>query len=173
MGSLTVGWIHFAATGPDFKMVPLGSPLPERPTTEHKQGFRVKIAGKLLGGVREFSHSAKCVLGSLDSLHTLYEADPEAAQGKIPVVRMTSVTPVVTKGPQGNTTNYAPVFDIIAWTVRDEAMFGPRTVPAPGARAAAPTPKPAPAAHVPPPAQAAKAPEPAMAMAEDDDSMPF
>lgn len=133
MGSIQVGWMHFGPTGPDFQMVPLGHALPPRPTNEHKQGFKVKIAGRTLDGLREFSHSAKCVLSALDELHTAFEASPEAAQGKIPVVKLASTRAVVTSGPQGKTTNYAPVFEIVTWTDRMPEM-GERTVPAPGGK---------------------------------------
>lgn len=148
LGAIEVGWIAFGVTGPDFQLVPLGHPLPAQPTKEHKQGFRVRVSGRVLDGIREFSHSAKCVLGAMDDLHTRFEAAPEAAQGKIPVVKLAGTTPVVTTGPQGKTTNYAPVFEIVTWTDRSPEM-GERTVPAPGSK---PVAAPAPTAHVPPPA---------------------
>lgn len=171
LGSIEVGVVHFAASGPDFKVVPLGNPLPVAPSKDYKQCFKVKIAGNVLGGVREFSHSAKCVLSALDNLHSQFEAAPEAARGQVPIVQLAGTTAVVTNGPQGKTTNYAPVFQITGWTDRLEA-FGPRTVPAPGARAAAPAPAAAPAApatHVPPPGHV---PPPAAA-AVPADAMPF
>src|SRR6185369_1603116 len=92
-GSIEVGWIMFAATGPDFQLVPLGNRLPDKPSKDHKPGFRVKLSGRVIDGIREFSHSAKCVRESMDVLHTLFEASPEAAQGKIPVVKLTGTTP--------------------------------------------------------------------------------
>jgi len=148
IGSIEVGWIMFGVAGPDFQLVPLGHPLPAQPSKEHKQGFRVKLSGRVIDGIREFSHTAKCVLGAMDELHTRFEAAPEAAQGKIPVVRLAGTTPIVTKGPQGNTTAYAPVLEIVAWTDRAPEM-GERTVPAPGSNA---TPARPATAHVPPPA---------------------
>jgi hypothetical protein len=170
LGSIEVGVVHFAPTGPDFKTVPLGQPMPAAPTKDYKQCFKVKVAGNVLGGVREFSHSAKCVLSALDDLHSRFEAAPEAAQGKIPVVQLSGTTPVVTSGPQGKTTNYAPVFTITGWTDR-LPQFGERTVPAPkanghvgnGASAHVPPP-----GHVPPPAAAA-----APAGNEVPNEMPF
>lgn len=147
-GTIEVGWITFSATGPDFKMVPLGKPLPPQPTKDYKQGFRVKISGRVVDGIREFSHTAKCVLTAIDSLHIRYEAAPEAAAGKIPVVKLTGTAQIVTTGPQGKTTNYAPVFDIIAWTDRAPEM-GERTTAIPSGASASPQP---PAGHVPPPA---------------------
>lgn len=166
-GSIETGWMHFTATGPDFRLAPLGQPLPERPSKEHKQGFRVKVMGQILDGVREFSASAKSVLSAIDSLHTVFEGQPEAQTGKIPVVELTGSVAVVTNGPQGKVTSYSPQFDIVGWTDRLPEM-GERTVAIPkplNTTAAMPAPAPAPAApppnHVPPPAVAAPVAAPA------------
>jgi hypothetical protein len=137
MGSIEVGWIMFGMGAPDFRMVPLGAPLPAQPSKEHKQGFRVKLAGRVLDGVREFAQTAKCVLAAMDELHSAFLEAPEARAGKIPVVRLSGTTPIVSKGGGQTSTNYKPVFEIIAWTGRDPAM-GERTVAAPGVPVAAP-----------------------------------
>lgn len=164
MGSIEIGWLAFTATGPSFALAPLGSPFPERPTPEHKQGFRVKLfSPKNLDGLRELASSAKVVMAALDDLHSSFEIAPEAAQGKVPVVQLTGATPVVSKGKGGTSTNYAPIFKIVSWADRP-ADLGERTVPVPGARAAAPVSAPAPTNHV----EAPKAREPAFA----DDAMP-
>ena len=155
MGSIEVGWLTFTATGPSFKLVPFGTVMPEKPTPEHKAGFRVKLGGKIMGGVREFAASAKCVLSAIDELHTAFELAPEAAAGKIPLVKMSGTKPVVSKGPQATTTNYAPIFEIVGWVDRLQDM-GERTVeppkgplkPAPARPTASATP---PANHAPPP----------------------
>jgi hypothetical protein len=131
-GSIETGWMHFSPTGPDFRMAALGTAMPERPSKEHKQGFRVKVAGQILGGVREFGTSAKSVLTAMDALHSSFESAPEAAAGKIPVVDITGSAPIVTNGPQGKVTSYAPVFVIVGWTDRMPEM-GDRTVPPPRA----------------------------------------
>ena len=157
-GSIETGWQAFLPTGPDFKMTSLGSPMPERPSKDHKPGFRVKLAGNALGGVREFAASAKSVLSAIDGLHSTFEAAPEAATGKIPVVELAGSTTVVTNGPQGKVTSYSPVFRVIQWVDR-LPEFGDRTVAAPGGKAAAPVAPPAaasaPSNHVPPPVVAA------------------
>lgn len=164
-GSIETGWMAFTATGPDFRMAPLGSPAVERPSKEHKQGFRLRVGGKVLDGVREFSASAKSVLSAIDSLHTVYEGRPEAQSGKIPVVELTGSVSIVTNGPQGKVTSYSPTFEIVAWADRMEGM-GERTVAVPKpldgvATPAVAAPASPPANHVPPPA-ATKAPVPAM-----------
>ena len=157
MGSLEVGWIFFGNGAPDFRMVPLGAVLPEQPSKEHKQGFRVKLSGRVLDGVREFAQTAKCVLAGVDELHTAYLAAPEAAAGKIPVVQLSGTLPIVTKGGGQTSTNYKPIFEIIAWTDRDPDM-GERTVPPP---LPSPSAFAAPAAAAAPPKAVAPAPKPA------------
>jgi hypothetical protein len=64
----------------------------------------------------------------MNELHTAYEAAPEAAMGKIPVVRMTDTITIKT----GQSTNFQPVFTIISYVDRPDVL-GPRTVPAPRA----------------------------------------
>lgn len=157
MGSIEVGWIAFGKP-PVFAVAPLGTPMPKRPEgPDAKQGFRVKVAGKALKGVREWATTAKCVIAQIDALHTLYEAAPEAAEGLIPVVKFVDTISVKTQTPQGQTVNYAPILEIIQWVPRNADMLGTRTVPAPAAKAA-------------PVTQAAKA-----APADDglNDSIPF
>lgn len=154
MGRLEVGWIAFGKP-PIFAVAPLGQPMPKRPEgPDAKQGFRVQIAGKVLKGVREWATTAKCVISVIDELHTAYEAAPEAAEGKIPVVKFVDTKAVKTQTPQGQTVNYAPVLEIVAWVERNADMLGPRTVPPPAAKAA--------------PAAAPKAASPI-----EDDSVPF
>ena len=164
MGSIEVGWAAFLPTGPDFHMAYLGQAFPAKPTDEHKQSFRVKLfSPKFLDGIREFSSSAKVVMGAIDELHSQFEAAPEAAAGKVPVVQMTGATPIVSKGKAGTSTNYAPVFKVVSWVDRP-AELGERTVSAPGAKAV-PVEAPKPTNHVAPPA----AKQAVMA----DDDMPF
>lgn len=166
-GSIQVGFLAFLSTGPSFTLVPLGSPLPEKPSADHRPGMRVKLySPKHFDGVREFASSAKAVLSAMDALHTAFEAAPEAAQGKLPIVQLDGSTQVVTKGPNGNVTSYSPAFKIVRWADRPSDL-GERTVPPPGTKAAPAKP----ANHVPPPAPKKPAPTPEPAMA--DDEMPF
>ena len=162
-GSIEVGWIEFSKP-PAFAVVPLGKAMPAKPGEGFKQGFRVKVAGKLLATpegamVREFASTSNAVKGAMDTLHTAFEAAPEAAAGKVPVVAFVDTRAIKTQTPQGTTTNYAPVFEIVQWVDR-HAMLGERTVPPPIAGA---KPAPAPAA----------APAPAPKVKEMEDSIPF
>lgn len=156
-GSIETGYLHFGPAGPDFHLSPLGSAMPAKPTKEHKPGFRVKLAGNALNGVREFSSSAKSVLASIDNLHSAFEAAPEAAAGKIPVVELSGSTTIVTNGPQGKVTSYSPSFTIVSWTDRLPEL-GARTVPPPDGAKVEHQAAPPPANHVPPPAQSAPPP---------------
>jgi hypothetical protein len=167
LARVQVGWISFA-NGPTFQLVPLGQPLPAKPggvdekgKSTFKQGFRVRLfAPQLLGGVREFSHTAKCVIAAMDQLHDAYLAAPESKEGKLPLVEMTGTIAVKTPTPQGTTTNYAPVFKIAQWLDRpvelDDAPAQENVAPA-AAKATLAHPQSNHAQHVPPPAAAATA----------------
>jgi len=166
--TLETGWAAFLPTGPNFVMAPLGQPLPAKPSLDHKQAFKVRLfSPKHLEGLREFGSSSKAVIGALDRLHSDYEVAPEASAGQLPVVKFAGSTPITTKGPQGTTTNYSPVFEVVSWAARP-ADWPAATVAAPtaGARtSAAPVTN-----HVPPPAPKA-ASTPAAVTA--DDEVPF
>jgi hypothetical protein len=154
LATIEVGWVHYTTTGPDFRMVRMGQPLPAQPSKDHRQAFRVRVnAPKLLGGTREFVSAAKAVINAMDALHTTWEQAPERTAGLVPVVRLSGTTPITSKGPQGTTTNYAPRFEIIKWTER------PGDLPIEAAMPSSPPPSSPPAAsmrgrHVPPPSMA-------------------
>jgi hypothetical protein len=136
-GSINVGWLRFASgMAPSFAIAPLGQPMPEQPDRDHRQGFRLLVHLGKNGGLREFATTAKTVLGAVDELHTAFEAAPEAATGKIPVVEFTGATRIVTENRHGTQTNFRPNFKIVSWIDR-VAEFGERTVPPPGGHAVA------------------------------------
>ncbi len=145
-GTIQVGWLTFAPR-PDFVTVPLGSPLPPRPSGDYKQGVVVQLfSPKNFGGKRELAVTSKAVLGPLDALHTAYLAAPESQRGMMPVVQLTGTLPVTTRGPQGNITNYSPQLVIVAWAPRPDDL-GPVT--AGSVQSPAPPPAPRPAASAP------------------------
>jgi hypothetical protein len=180
-GSLEVGWCHFVAgMAPQWLMVAYGQPMPDRPASpglddkgkalNYRNGFRIKVAGNAIGGVREFAGNSAALINGMNEVHTQFEASPEAAMGKIPVVKMVDTIAVKT----GQSTNFQPVFAIQAWVDRPDVL-GPRTVPAPGAtaapvQAARPVAPAQPAAAPVAPAPAAAASTGARTMAEE---MPF
>ena len=64
-GSLQVGYVQFTANGPVRSMAPYGKPLPAQPQDKDdsgklvsKPGFYVLIAGKGVGGIREWCSNA-------------------------------------------------------------------------------------------------------------------
>jgi hypothetical protein len=142
-GRLDVGWVFFLkGSAPLWALVPYGQAMPERPPSpgndgagkpqNYRQGFRVPVAGNAIGGVRELAGQSAALINGLNELHSAYEAAPEAAMGKIPVVRMTRTDAI----KSGQATNYQPVFEVVTYVDRPDVL-GPRTVPAPRAQASA------------------------------------
>lgn len=159
-GTIEIGWMLFATrTAPSFATAPLGMLEPERPTPDHREGFRVRIWSRALG-IREWASSAKTLLGPMDELHNAYERAAEAQQGLVPVIRFTGAMPVETKNTRGRRLTYRPSFEIFTWTPRI-AQLGERTVPIPDPNKrmrTVPQPQVQPAASIPPtmPVQAAQ-----------------
>lgn len=164
--SIEEGWIDFGPP-PAFAVVPVGQPIPPKPGEGFKQGFRCLLfSQKAFGGVRSISSTAKAVLGQVDSLHTQYVAAPESKQGMAPVVQFVGVTDIKTKGPKGETTNYAPRLQIVKWVPRpaELANVKPQETVATNA-APPPAQQQRPAQHVEPPPPVQQ-PQPAMATAD-------
>jgi hypothetical protein len=142
IGTIEIGWINWqSGRAPNFVMVNYGEDMPARPDRAHKAGFRSKTwDGAQPPIVREFASTAGVTVAAIESLWDEITATPEAAAGQVPVLRAVNVLPITS--PKG--TNYAPVFNVLQWIDRDESVFGPRTVAAPGAAPiAAATPAPA------------------------------
>lgn len=149
--NIEVGWVKLDKSGVDFRMVAIGENIGPRPEgtdmngkPSYRQGFRMKVYSKnLLGGVRTFAHTAQCVIGQMDNLHTQFSTQFPANQGKVPVVTVTDTLPI----KSGQSTNYAPVFTIDKWIDRPTDLTAP-------ARTAAPKPQAVPSTgsgHTPPP----------------------
>jgi hypothetical protein len=127
LDNLLVGWALFAAgVAPQFAMVPLGQPLPAKPSDQYKQGFKMMVKlGQAAGGdLREFASCAKVVIGAMDKLHTEFEQGKTANPGKLPVVAMTGSTAVTSTGQGKSSTNYAPTFAIQKWVDRPAELGG-------------------------------------------------
>ncbi|MDE2705413.1 MAG: hypothetical protein F4Z57_10185 [Gemmatimonadetes bacterium] len=130
MAHIEVGWISFQTGVPDFSMIRIdqlatGGSFPEKPSPDHRQGFRITVQlAQPPGDVRQFSHTAKCVVRAFDALHTAYVEGLEQADNKtlVPRVTLAGTTPVKTYAPHGTTTNYAPQFEITDWTPRPAAF---------------------------------------------------
>ena len=134
--NIEVGWALFVAgQAPSFAMVPLGQPLPAKPSENHKQCFKMMMKlGKSVGGdAREMASQAKVVIGAIDKLHTDYEAGKAANPGKLPVVALTGTTAVVSTGKGQSSTNYAPIFEIKSWVDRPAELAANTNAPSQGA----------------------------------------
>jgi hypothetical protein len=146
LAQVETGWALFAAGGaPVYVMGAVGDVIPPKPAADFKQAFRFNVAlgVELGGGVYELASTAKAVIGSIDRLHTTYQAAPEAGQGKLPIVVMTGTDIVETKTPQGVNRNFAPIFAIVGWVDRPASMPKKHAVVSPAPHAAPPASTPA------------------------------
>lgn len=125
--NIEVGWIAFLPTGPDFQMVPNGTPVGPKPTEAHKPGFRISVVLPKEDTDRHFASTAKSVLGVIDELHTAAAAN----NGQVPVVKIAGTRVIETKGPQGMTRNYAPLLEIVKYVPRPAALGGAGKVETP------------------------------------------
>ncbi len=145
MENIEVGWMCFNTGGaPDFKLAPLGTSAGEKPSDNHREGFRLMLKlGKESGGdtpVRELSSVAKVVIRGFNKLHDAYLAGVKENAGKLPVVALKASTPVVSGAGLHKSTNYEPVFEITGWTARPaDLVFRPKS----NGASAATAPKPA------------------------------
>lgn len=168
--NMEVGWIHFAAgQAPGFVMVPFGTPLPAQPSPDHRHGVRVivKLSKEVGGDCRELAGTAVSLLKGIDILQDQYTAGVVKNRGKLPVVELEDTIPIESSGKGTKSTNYQPVFTIVAWVDRPKDLVAsPRGAPAAAA---------APAASRTPPstgstqvsAPAAKKPAPALEEVDD------
>jgi len=108
------GWILIGQGHVDMAMVKHGEPIPERPSVEHKFGFRFTLGNKSLG-LRQFSHSALTVMEQVDKLHDQWLRDRADNPGKIPVVEITKSVAIERKGNNGPLRFKAPQFAIVDW----------------------------------------------------------
>ena len=118
---IETGWLNFPTNGaPDLQMVPLGTPLPPKPSAAHRSGFRVMLLlGNAAGGdVREMAANASASIAGMDDLHDAYSAGLKANAGKLPVVKLAGTKPIVSTGKQQSSTNYQPIWEIVSWVDR-------------------------------------------------------
>lgn len=186
-GSLEVGYLKISSP-PSFLVVPYGQVIPlqpeemsqamkpgDKPRKAFQPGFRVQVCSPKTFGDKDvyyFANTSKTVMAPMDALHQLFMNAGEAMTGMIPVVVVKRCIATTIKTPQGNSTFYAPDFEIASWVNRPE-VFGDRTVPAPigGARTSA-----TPTNHVPPPAPKpvqSVQPAPVRELVTADDKVPF
>ena len=126
--TLEIGWIRITATGPDLDFVKIGSPLPKRPSKDHKQGFRVTIYNKE-HGLLAFMATAKAISDVMDVLHDSFIRDERANEGKLPVVEIKGAKRIQTKTKEGMKNCKQPDWSIVSWVARPDAMISKVEVP--------------------------------------------
>lgn len=156
-----IGFIKLA-NGVDFKMNQVEDGLPQKPSDEHKQGFRLKLyAPKTLGSVRHWSSTARGVIAQVDALHTQWTSEAPKHPGKVPLVEIGDVFAVTTGQGAKRTTNYSPTFAIVDWKERpaDLVIEKQEKAAAPAEQKKATTVAPPPSKAAEPPAAADDEPE--------------
>lgn len=134
--NVVFGWLHIDIGVRDWQAWPSPAQPTAKPSENHKQGFEVKCW--LADGTEaEFSGNSYGLGQFIAKVYNQAETQPEFAAGKIPVVQITSSTPVVV----GKGTSYDVGFNIRAWI--DQPAAG---AAAPAAAPAAPAPAPEPVA---------------------------
>jgi hypothetical protein len=129
LANIRVGWIYYSTNGPIRILVGLGKEaIPPKPADKgadgkplYKQGFELDILlDNKSGGApaRVINSTAGCVIDAIDEIHDIYNAAPESKAGKLPVVKIASVSPV----KSGQSTNYKPIFAIVSWVDRPAAL---------------------------------------------------
>ena len=132
------GWLHIDVGIRDWQPWLSPSQKIERPSENHKQGFSVKcwLAD---GREAEFSGNSYGLGQFIAKLYNQAEGMEEFNMGKVPVVQVTSTTPVVV----GKGTSYDVGFNIRTWIDRPAGEEPTPAAPTPAPVTAAPAPAPA------------------------------
>jgi len=142
MDEMQVGYMAFNPT-PDFRMVKVGQPMPEKPQEKdddgkpvHKWGFRVRLCNKEIG-LREISSASKNVYDRMKLLYAQYEAEKASNPGKVPVIEITGSDRIqIETKQQGTQTFRSPKWSIVGWVDRPAGLDAPQSAPEPAAVAA-------------------------------------
>jgi hypothetical protein len=143
--NLEVGWINFPpGSAPNFKLVPIGTQLPDRPSAVHKNGLRFMLKlSKDCGGdkpIREIAGTSKAFLSGIEAVYMVYLAERGKYPGKLPVITLEKTTLVKTGSGERTSANYHPTFTISGWAPRGDLVFvakGASAAPAASAAAVA------------------------------------
>ena len=115
LDNIEEGWILIGQGHVDMAMAKHGEGVPDRPSVEHKAGFRITLGNKSLG-LRQFSHTAKTVRGAISKLHDQWIRERGDNPGKLPVVEIGKPETIEMDGRNGVLRFKAPVFSIVGWT---------------------------------------------------------
>lgn len=132
--NIEVGWIVFTPGGaPDFRMVPLGNQMPDKPSPNHKNGLRFMLKlSKECGGdkpIREIAGTSKAFLSGIEAVYLQYSGEKGKYPGKLPVLTLEKTSPVKSGSGQQSSTNYHPTFKISGWAPRGDLLFTPKAAP--------------------------------------------
>jgi hypothetical protein len=112
--NIEIGWIGYVDNKFDYVMAKAGQKMPACPSSEHKQGVRLRMFFKD-HGLREFSHTSKNVLRVIDAIHTQAESEAAANPGKMPVVTITGTETIKMQTKQGELRFKVPAMEIAKW----------------------------------------------------------
>lgn len=144
MAGLEEGWILIAQGHVDMALAKHGDGVPERPSVEHKPGFRVTLGNKALG-VRQFSHTAKTVRKAISQLHDQWIRERANNPGKLPIVEIGKSQTIEMEGRNGILRFKAPSFAIVGWAAETTlAKLGSGSSATDSSTPAAPPPPPPP-----------------------------
>lgn len=136
LANTRVGWLWFAMGQPPRKaLVPFGTALPPRPADlddngkpAYKAGFEFDVIIQGEKVVREISGNSSAVVDGFAEAFAAYQAAPEKASGKVPVLAVSETTAIKTK----HGTNYQPKVKIVGWIDRPTLFDQPSSeAPAP------------------------------------------
>jgi hypothetical protein len=130
--AIKIGWLHFEEGMPPQSAWDDGSIMPKpEDLPKAKRGFSVNVFAPKLGGLREFSATSNsAIIAVRDLYNEQFENAPERPQGKVPVVRCESITPVKSKFG----TNYEPRLRIVKWVDRPAGLSPQPPAPTPQAQ---------------------------------------
>lgn len=153
--NIELGWLYFPTNGaPEITVSKYGTPLPEKPSKNHRAGYRVHLLlGKQSGGdVREMAANAAVSIKGMDALHDAYLAGVKDHAGQLPVVKLGSTLPITSAGKSADgkpisSQNYQPQWEIVKWAPRPPELTADGKAKAQAAEAE-PEPEPATVASV-------------------------
>lgn len=136
--NVETGWVTFIPR-PDFRLVPVGDPIPPRPPGVDEKGKPswsngVRIMLKLskeCGGekpIREITGNSKALLSAFELLMDAYDEQKGGNPGKLPIVEIDGQPRPVKTTPPGKpaSTSYHPTFKIVGWAPRGDLVFQPK-----------------------------------------------
>ena len=138
LANIELGWLYFPTNGaPEISVARYGQPLPEKPSKNHRAGFRVHmLLGVQSGGdVREMAANAQVSIKGMDALHDAYLAGLKANPGLLPVVKLAGTEAVTSSGKDAagksvSSQNYMPRWEITKWVPRPAELPITGVVPA-------------------------------------------